>query len=269
MRHEAPHSLYINCRNHRLALCLKHLMRHYPVLTEVDSAMLALWKLFQYSPKKFSVFEKVQESYGIESLTVIRAAVTRWLSHGKACIRFINRYKCILDTLDFIYDDSKEPEVFGLRAILTKKPVVAMIVCLCDVLKIVNILSLTLQDPNLILSKVDERVKSTINQLDNLKSAMKPDGVNHGDTYYSRLPDLFSKIDDRTSLQIRLRGNNNALTPEKFIQDTGIPFIDSLIGEITDQLHINPVLKSFEALDPKNLPDESRDLPEYGEVTAN
>lgn len=34
-----------NCRNHRLALCLKHLMKTYPLLVEADSLLLAIWTL--------------------------------------------------------------------------------------------------------------------------------------------------------------------------------------------------------------------------------
>ncbi|XP_061179464.1 uncharacterized protein LOC133188092 [Saccostrea echinata] len=50
IRHESPFALFVNCRNHRLALCLVHLIKRYPVLQEIDSTLLALWKLFEFSP---------------------------------------------------------------------------------------------------------------------------------------------------------------------------------------------------------------------------
>ncbi|XP_052245734.1 uncharacterized protein LOC127854716 [Dreissena polymorpha] len=121
IRHLSPICLYMNCRNHRLALCLKHLMKNYPVLVDADALLLAIWKLFHYSPQRFQVLKAIQEAYGDEKLTLIRAATTRWLSHGNACVRFIDRYEACLDALAAIYDAKKEPEVYGLRLSVTTK----------------------------------------------------------------------------------------------------------------------------------------------------
>lgn len=35
-------------------------MPEFAVLQEVDSVLLGLWKVFEYSPNKFSVFKEVQ-----------------------------------------------------------------------------------------------------------------------------------------------------------------------------------------------------------------
>ena len=83
-RHISPLCHYINCRNHRLALCIKHLMKDYPILLDVDSTLLGLWKLFEYSPQKFVMFSDLQETYGLKGLALVKAAATRWLSHGKS-----------------------------------------------------------------------------------------------------------------------------------------------------------------------------------------
>lgn len=79
LRHESPHALYMNCRCHKLALCHKHIMKmpEFAVLQEVDSVLLGLWKVFKYSPNKFSVFKEVQTTYGNKSLKLIRTATTR------------------------------------------------------------------------------------------------------------------------------------------------------------------------------------------------
>lgn len=91
----------------------------------------------------------MQESYGQTPLTLLRAATTSWFSHGKASIRFSRRYVHIIDALDEIYDLKKEPEVFGLRMILTQRGVVAIILMLCDVLRPLNFLSLYLHTSGL------------------------------------------------------------------------------------------------------------------------
>lgn len=51
-------------------------MPEFAVLQEVDSVLLGLWKVFEYSPNKFSVFKEVQTTYGNKSLKLIRAATT-------------------------------------------------------------------------------------------------------------------------------------------------------------------------------------------------
>ena len=114
-RHVVPHQIYINCRNHKLALCIKHLIKSFPVIDIIDGVLLGIWKLFHYSPKKYALFMTVQETYGLKHLPVIRAATTRWLSHGKACVRIIERFVQVNDTLDASLDEKYDLEVHGIR----------------------------------------------------------------------------------------------------------------------------------------------------------
>ena len=63
IRNESLFNIYVNCRNDRLALCFPHLMKmkdFRELLLDFDSLLLGLWKLVRYSPKRGSVFEKVQ-----------------------------------------------------------------------------------------------------------------------------------------------------------------------------------------------------------------
>jgi hypothetical protein len=78
-------------------------MKFFPVLEDVDLALLAIYKMFDNSPQKFAVFKEVQASYAEKELVLRRASATRWLSHGDACKRVIQRYvqvtNLILDKL--------------------------------------------------------------------------------------------------------------------------------------------------------------------------
>ena len=47
--HISSHSMYVNCRWHRLALCFKHLIDQFSWLTKLDKLLLGLWKSFHYS----------------------------------------------------------------------------------------------------------------------------------------------------------------------------------------------------------------------------
>ena len=79
LRNISPTAIYMNCRCHKLALCLVHLLKDakFRVLVEVDSILLGLWKLFHFSPRKFGIFSHVQEAYGKAPLHLIKAATTR------------------------------------------------------------------------------------------------------------------------------------------------------------------------------------------------
>ena len=99
LRHEAPHSKYVNSRNHRLASVFLHLMRQFKQLREVDATVLALWRAFKYSSIKASVFNNAQEVEGLKKLKLLKASLTRWLSHGAATVRIINRFESIVNSL--------------------------------------------------------------------------------------------------------------------------------------------------------------------------
>lgn len=193
--------------------------------------------------------------------------ICRWLSHGAACCRFVSRFSQILDALDGIYDDRKEPEVFGLRCAMLRKDVVAMIYLLCDVLHILNGLSTFLQTENLNFTDVPHKVDSAVNKLHILIDQLGDRGSNDHLTF-SKIDDAFLEVIDRTSLQRRLRGNQLHMdySPERFLMETGIPFIHRLLGEIEDAFHVSPVLRAFWTLDPRNLPDQITELANYGEV---
>ncbi|XP_033744317.1 E3 SUMO-protein ligase KIAA1586-like [Pecten maximus] len=271
IRHVSPFAVYINCRNHRLALCLVHLIKQFPLLQDVDSTLLSLWKMFEFSPQKTAVFKHVQAVYGKEPLAITRAATTRWLSHLQASARFVSRYTCILDTLDDIYAQKKEPEVYGIRLAVTDKKVVATILLLCDILKPVNVLSWYLQNENINFTPLPQHVKTTTDQLHALvtlyQSDMAAANLELSETEFSKCHGLFREIDDRTDLRRRMRQDNAAVTPESFLNETGIPLIFNLIQEVEDAFCTGaPVLTAFGFLDPQNLPDTIQELGDYGKT---
>ena len=62
IRNYSPFNIYINCRNHCLALCLPHLMKDQylgELLSDFDALLSGLWKTFHYSPKKSSILESM------------------------------------------------------------------------------------------------------------------------------------------------------------------------------------------------------------------
>ena len=110
LRHTAPHAQYLNCRNHRLALCLVHLIPRHKKLLELDWLLIALWKIFKYSTIKQAIFEEAQVTHDMKPAKILKACVTRWLTHGKSCIRIISRFESLVDALDTIFSQRGDAE---------------------------------------------------------------------------------------------------------------------------------------------------------------
>ena len=102
------HLVYINCCNHRLALCFTHLIMKYDDFVEFHRLLLNLYLLLKNSTVKSYIFEQVQNAYGLKSLKLIKVVTTRSLSHEKAVKRVLNRYEAFVASLDAIYLRKKE-----------------------------------------------------------------------------------------------------------------------------------------------------------------
>ena len=77
IRHTSPYAQYLNYKNHRLALCLVHLISKYEKLSELDGLLISLWKTFKCSSMRQSIFE-AQMQQDLKPLKITKACVTRW-----------------------------------------------------------------------------------------------------------------------------------------------------------------------------------------------
>ena len=72
IRHISPHSMYVNCRCHRLSLCFKHLIDQFPWLAKLDKLLIGLWKSFHYSALNHSILTEIQKAHGMQALIWLR-----------------------------------------------------------------------------------------------------------------------------------------------------------------------------------------------------
>lgn len=107
-RHLVPHQVYINCRKHKLALCIKHLMKISQSYKSSPVSYLGYGNYFTILQRYKQSFRKYKKHTIRKKIKFIRAAATRWTSHGHACDRLLGRYSIILDTLDAIYKAKKK-----------------------------------------------------------------------------------------------------------------------------------------------------------------
>lgn len=115
----------------------------------------------------------------------------------------------------------------------------------CDVLRPLNFLSLYLQDPHIRFTLVDNRVIATINKLTELIPLLK--NLDRT-TYFFKVTDFFEDISDRVEVQRRM-WNQRDVNPAEFFRTVGVPFIYSVIGEVSHAFITSPVLNSFLPLD--------------------
>ena len=67
-----------------------YLISKFQVLAHVDALILAAWKLMKYPFVKASVFGAAQTVDILKIIKLLKAAPTRWLSHGDASQRLVS-----------------------------------------------------------------------------------------------------------------------------------------------------------------------------------
>ena len=109
----------------------------------------------------------------MKSLNVIKAAVTRWLSHSAACKHCGKRYGMIFESLDKIITRNPRPELIDYRDEMLNAQTVLQITFLKDVLAVTNILSLVLQCDRKDFGAVRRALSTTLttsNDMQNISS---------------------------------------------------------------------------------------------------
>ena len=271
IRHFAPFAIYVNCRCHRLALCFKHLFELFPWLESLDKLLLGLWKGFFYSGKNRHILNALQEAYGLKALNLVKAAVTRWLSHGSACRRCRERYVVIIEALDDIVSSKNNAELLVHRDTMLESQTVFQITFLEDVLSVTNALSLLLQSDHKDFAAISRSVDNTIAKLKgigksydsiHLKSFRESDKIIGKIKEYERRNIVSTGTRKRSKIDRSL--NNSQDFHTKVIQ----PFVKALVKEIKNAFDLTnlPILNAFLKLDPQDIPTkEATEFPSYGE----
>lgn len=232
IRNYAPHAIYVNCRCHRLALCFKHLMDDFPWLKTIDALLLGLWKTFHFSSKNRYILREIQEAYGLKALNVIKAAVTRWLSHGAACKRCRERYGMIISALDDIVTRNPKPELIGYRSELLNVNTVLQITFLEDVLSVINGLSMVLQSDHKDFGAVRRVMATTISILRDMASNKNSIHLKSFNSH----KEILTQVESFTKQNVASRGTRKRLkvdysiNAEEFHEKYGSPFITGFIG---------------------------------------
>ena len=177
IRHLAPYIIYLNCSNHCLALCLVHLIKKYDILLSLDKLLVSVWKHFKYSSLMQALLEEVQKSMGQKPLKILKACTTRWLTHGETCNCIVSRFESLIDTLDTLFFEKRDPKSKGIRDLLLDSQMILMLLLLAEVLAPVNTLSRILQTRNLNFLLLEGKLNRLLASLEKIKVLHYHDAV--------------------------------------------------------------------------------------------
>ena len=106
---------------------------------------MCVWKMFYYSPKKFSALKEMQALFNHPQLKMIKPSDTRWLVHDRSVKAIMCSMRPLIDTLEHIHEDTGEPEALGMLRTMKTYNFVATLIMLSDVFLVLTCLSRTLQ----------------------------------------------------------------------------------------------------------------------------
>ena len=207
---------------------------------------------------KSSIFDEVQKSYDLTSLKLIKAAVTRWLSHGKAAQRVLDRFPQLVEALNIIYERKKEPAVQGIIQQLVTPDTIASMCILADILESTNSLQVFLQHAHLNFLDLPAKVDELLTTLELIRENPCRPTSNFGDL------DKYLEIASRQERFNVTRSRSTTFSKEVFISNVVKPFISDLIQEIKTAFQIPDHLVGFTAFDPQKLPRDRDDLDLFG-----
>ena len=259
--HLAPYSIYLNCSNHRLALSLVHLIKKYDILLSLDRLLISVWKHFKYSSVKQVVFEEAQKSMEQKALKILKACTTHWLTHGETCNRIVPQFESLIDALDTLFFEKRDPESKGIRDLLLDSKMILMLLLLA-----VNTLSRILQMRNVNLLLLEGKFNMLLASLEKIKATLPDhDAVDSTLKYFNNATKLLTLAVKRVQLTLQTQlkvavapANDINATVNTFLTKIANPFID-MIHEIRGLIEENnSLLSEFDAFNPDSTSVEER-----------
>ena len=105
LRCHSPLAIYIRCRCHQLQLACVYAAKNIKAVSHVQSNILAIWKLFHFSPKKADVLREIQVVLAHPQLKMLKPGDTRWLFHRNSVHAIRRSFSPLVVALESIYEE--------------------------------------------------------------------------------------------------------------------------------------------------------------------
>ena len=141
--------------------------------------MLMLWKFFKVSTVRVAVFENAQEADNLSILKILKACITRWLTHGKTANRIILRFFQIIAAHDTLYSVRRDDDAKGVKDKLLNPSTILMLLLLAEALAPINVFCCYLQTRHLNYITALDKFRNCIRSLKDLKTKVQNFDVNN------------------------------------------------------------------------------------------
>ena len=202
----------VHCSGHRLELAYKDAAKQNVLAEKILTMLTGLYYFYRNSALNRTNLKAAFKCLDVKVLIPTRVGGTRWVGHVvRALDNFVNGYKGIRLHLEQLVaskerGDSKA-KALGFLKLMKSYDVMAMVLFLQDVLFVLKKVSLKFQEENSVAADISLTIKSTITQLQILKSKDGPFLQQIREFEISDVPSTGST----TRSLVRLTGNHDQL----------------------------------------------------------
>lgn len=107
---EEPRALFTHCYGHSLNLAVADTIKNVKFLQSNMDTTFEISKLFQYSPKRVAIFEKVKADLSPASVGFRILCPTRWTLRNETFRGILENYDTLLELWETILNDSPDSE---------------------------------------------------------------------------------------------------------------------------------------------------------------
>lgn len=249
LKNDAPDLVVVHCICHKLALACTDTCAQLKKIKTVEVEVTQLWRVFDNSPKKLSVYLKIQQQINhitmkpdVEKKITRRlkkACQTRWLSFDNAISAVIADLPAILQTLRELKSDAA---CYGLLKKFSKPIHIGTMYILHSVLPILSELSKTFQRGSVNFARIDPALQACQAKLETIADNKVP------------LEKFQTAISEGGALhQMEVTPNQKDIAfLEKLLKEYVASLIDNISKRFSSAV---PVLTAMAVFNPNALPE--------------
>ena len=206
-----------------------------------------LFRFYDFSAVRTAGLKDIQSVLGAPDLKLKKASDTRWLSHDQAITAICKSLPSIITSLHKEATERNDAQALGLSKFISTYKFVASLYMMSDVLPILSHLSKLFQNQNLDFSLIRPLVKSTVTQLETLKT----------------VPGAFFRQVDGVITNALKDFEIRSSSKDDFKRNVYNKYLQNLCKQIEDRFPDAGLLESFSVFDSTTWPEEY--LPGDGE----
>ena len=170
IKEENPKCLYTHCYGHALNLCVKDACTEVPTLTETFAITKEICKLIKKSPQREALLKKLRKESENDAKSVHAFCPTRWTVRGdtlKALINIRNELMGVWENgIPTTTDTDMKARMIGAQTTMRKLPFLFGCLVGAKILSQTDILSKTLQSPELCATEAHKCADGVVKTLE-------------------------------------------------------------------------------------------------------